>query len=503
MSGGAGDSEEELFSRHILLLVSAFVSEKVGYSAVQRSACLSLADVGKQYLETLTRSCGEFACLGKREGVNVFDVLQGAEELGQSCADLRLFCQTVCKEKKAHSLEFDGIEYPLRTSSRMGTVWGNRNASTIFDEGSVQSKPAHVPAFLPVFPEQHTFRKTEVFESFPHDESTERREQTLARPEIERSLANVLSAKNMALFGDVGETTDMSATRGLDMDGSRGRRKSKVNPFLSKPVTIEERLSQLSGSGVNGGRMDEGASRVRGDAPLIPGQFVKDSSQHYGPSIQPTPRETKLMAEKILSCHFGSADDQSVNESSTIGSSSSTATISHNTMGPAISLSSAVPTPSSDPSSVFSPNASGDSSSFPLSGADPVAGAEEAGDGSGGFVSAPAAAVDDWQPSTMQPEPQQQQQQREPLFPAGTESPAAHGPPPGGMESVVPPFEIEEDEEGMPWASSSSVVATAPSASSLTPDPMSKGSSSSPAAASSPPPQKPPTPTGEEMDVDP
>ena len=156
--------------------------------------------------------------------------------------------------------------------------------------------------------------------------------------------------------------------------GSRGRRKSKVNPFLSKPVTIEERLSQLSGSGVNGGRMDEGgmfliphaqaqpslntlcfyscgcvcicvcvclhiyvyvcvcvmdsllvaflfifacdilafcaASRVRGDAPLIPGQFVKDSSQHYGPSIQPTPRETKLMAEKILSvCPFASVSE--------------------------------------------------------------------------------------------------------------------------------------------------------------------------------------------------
>uniref|UniRef100_A0A383W5E7 Transcription initiation factor TFIID subunit 8 n=1 Tax=Tetradesmus obliquus TaxID=3088 RepID=A0A383W5E7_TETOB len=163
------------FSRSVARVIAAQIAEASGFEACQESAIEILADLLLRYLTTVCSSSHSYAELAGRSQSNLADVLLSLEELGVTADDLHQHLELQKTDVPfAHTL----APYPVRTQ---------RPAPPTFAD-QAEPHPAHVPGFLPAFPDPHTYQHTAAFAGHEADPHKQRQSMLEAKQKAEAAL---------------------------------------------------------------------------------------------------------------------------------------------------------------------------------------------------------------------------------------------------------------------------------------------------------------------------
>ncbi|KAL0461573.1 UNVERIFIED_CONTAM: Transcription initiation factor TFIID subunit [Sesamum latifolium] len=150
------------FAQAIARIAVAQVCESLGFQSFQQSALDTLADVGVRYIRELGKTACAFANLANRSQCNVFDVIQGLEDLGSvqgfsGASDVN------------HSLSGSGVvrdiiryvcqaeEIPFAYLLPNFPVVKERTLNPSFAQAQENPPDEHIPSWLPKFPDPETY----------------------------------------------------------------------------------------------------------------------------------------------------------------------------------------------------------------------------------------------------------------------------------------------------------------------------------------------------------
>ncbi|GJN35267.1 hypothetical protein PR202_gb24019 [Eleusine coracana subsp. coracana] len=245
MSGGGSGTGDE-FGRAVARAAVAQALEASGFDCAHRSAVDALVDVVLRYVTHLGRSAAFHASLAGRALANECDIIQALEEVG---ADTDGFAGAAAA---GHCLIGSGVIRDLMTfvDSRDEVPFARPLPS--FPIPRAQSQPAasfavsgretgmrHVPEWLPVFPDPHTYVRTEVWvEPPPTKDRVDKVEQVRQRRKAEKSLLSL--QQRLALAGADGFRPAVShdtEEKGKEIQAAG----SKRNPFLEPALPPGEK----------------------------------------------------------------------------------------------------------------------------------------------------------------------------------------------------------------------------------------------------------------------
>ncbi|XP_010260189.1 PREDICTED: transcription initiation factor TFIID subunit 8-like [Nelumbo nucifera] len=234
-SGGRGGDD---FGRAIAKIAVAQICENVGFQSFQQSALESLSDVAIRYLRDLGKTAHFYANLAGRTHCNVFDVIQGLEDLGSSqgfsgASDVNRCLAssgTVREISQYVSLE---QEIPFARPVPRFPVTRNRKPTPSFLQIGETPPGNHIPPWLPAFPDPHTYIQTPVWNERATDPRTDKVEQARQRRKAERSLLNL--QQRLACNGSVAPAQVDPA------DAGKLKRAAESNPFLASPLQQGEK----------------------------------------------------------------------------------------------------------------------------------------------------------------------------------------------------------------------------------------------------------------------
>mmetsp|Transcript_14166 Transcript_14166/g.23984 ORF Transcript_14166/g.23984 Transcript_14166/m.23984 type:complete len:369 (+) Transcript_14166:472-1578(+) len=138
------------YLRGLAQVAAAQICEGLGFDAIQKSACDALAEVMLRYISEIgiaVHQCAERA--GRTEG-NVHDILAAFDQLGTSMRSVMEYGTKSEEVPFARPLP----RFPLQKVPRLPPSF----------KDAKEEPPAHIPAFLPALPDQHTYKETPVYE---------------------------------------------------------------------------------------------------------------------------------------------------------------------------------------------------------------------------------------------------------------------------------------------------------------------------------------------------
>ncbi|PIM97876.1 putative bromodomain transcription factor [Handroanthus impetiginosus] len=228
------------FVQAIARIAVAQICESVGFQSFQQSALDSLADVGVRHIREIGISACYYANLANRSQCNVFDVIQGLEDLGSvqgfaGASDVN------------HALSGSGVvrdiihyvgkeeEVPFAYSIPVFPVVKERTLDPSFAQANENPPDEHIPSWLPKFPDPKTYTdlssgnekdsETEVVNKIQQVEEQHRK--------VERPLPNV--QKKLTFNGsEAGAFSDQG-------DATKAQRAAENNPFLAPPFQSGEK----------------------------------------------------------------------------------------------------------------------------------------------------------------------------------------------------------------------------------------------------------------------
>ncbi|KAL2528675.1 Bromodomain transcription factor [Forsythia ovata] len=228
------------FAQAIARIAVAQVCESLGYQSFQQSALDALSDVGVRYIRDIGKTAMSCANLANRNECNVFDVIQGLEDLGSvqgfsGASDIN------------HCLSGSGVvrdiiqyvdkaeEFPFAYSFPNFPVVKERKLYPSFAQMGENPPDEHIPGWLPKFPDPETLDLN----------SRDKKEAELAvegRIEerhmmVDRSLLN-LQQKLICNRLEAGLAYEPG-------DAAKAQRAVESNPFLAPPLQFEEKEVSL------------------------------------------------------------------------------------------------------------------------------------------------------------------------------------------------------------------------------------------------------------------
>ncbi|CAN6470219.1 unnamed protein product [Victoria cruziana] len=238
-ASGRGD-----FARAVAQVSVAQICEGVGYQAFKHSALESLADISIRYIEYLGRIASAHANSSGRTECNVFDVIQVLKELHCSVgfSDVSdsshdsLSASDIIKDIMQYASLAEEIPF-ARPVPRFPIIRDCRLAPSFSIIGEAPPG-AHIPTWLPAFPDSHTYRSTPVWYERATDPRTDKIEQSRQQRKAERSLVNL----QQRLMFNRDTTTALNLVDG-DF-GVRGKTRDEEeveNPFLASPLPFGEK----------------------------------------------------------------------------------------------------------------------------------------------------------------------------------------------------------------------------------------------------------------------
>lgn len=238
-SGGGGAAEK--FSRAIARIAVSQICESAGFQGFQESALDALSDVGIRYLRDLGETAHSNANSAGRTDCNVFDVVQGLEDLnlcwgflGASDVNRCLVGSGVVREIR----RFVGSaeEIPFARPVPRFPVIKSRKPTPSFAQIGETPIGNHIPDWLPAFPDPHTYLHTPrpTFNEKASDPHIDNVQETREQRKAERSLLSL--QQQLACNGTVGQSSKDATHGGLKTKGV-----SDSNPFLSTPLQFGEK----------------------------------------------------------------------------------------------------------------------------------------------------------------------------------------------------------------------------------------------------------------------
>ncbi|KAL6507373.1 hypothetical protein OROGR_023568 [Orobanche gracilis] len=150
------------FAQAIARIAVAQVCENLGFQSFQQSALDCLADVGVRHIREIGKTANSYANLANRSQCNVFDVIQGLEDLGSvqgfsGSSDIN------------HSLSESGVvkdiiryvdredEIPFAYLIPVFPVVKERTSNPSFAQACENPPDERIPSWLPKFPNTETY----------------------------------------------------------------------------------------------------------------------------------------------------------------------------------------------------------------------------------------------------------------------------------------------------------------------------------------------------------
>jgi len=170
----------ENYSRDLVKVVIAQITQGMGFHAIQQSACDALADILQLYIEEIGYSSHLYAEHTSRVESNFHDICRSFEDLGVSLQDLYTFAAN--SDEIAFAKAVPAFPTPRSDDLPPPEL---RDPEDPF--------PPHIPAFLPPFPDKHTYATTPVFAERITDPRVLRRAKSKQKRQLEKSLYELSS----------------------------------------------------------------------------------------------------------------------------------------------------------------------------------------------------------------------------------------------------------------------------------------------------------------------
>lgn len=238
-SGASGASN---YGRSISRIVVAQVCESVGFEAFNESALDSIADIAIRYLCDLGKTSKYYANLAGRTECNVFDIVQGLEDLGMSkgfsgASEIHNDCLVssgAIREIKEYVETAEEIPF-AQPVTRFPVIRESRMIPSFLQMGETPYSK-HIPPWLPAFPDPHTYIRTPVWNERVSDPRADKIELAKQHRKAERSLLRLQQqlVSNGSLVASLFAEPDVNGN-GLEISEAE-------NPFLADPFEAGERV---------------------------------------------------------------------------------------------------------------------------------------------------------------------------------------------------------------------------------------------------------------------
>uniref|UniRef100_A0A0D9Y0Q7 Transcription initiation factor TFIID subunit 8 n=1 Tax=Leersia perrieri TaxID=77586 RepID=A0A0D9Y0Q7_9ORYZ len=246
MSGGGSGGSRDEFGRAVARAAVAQALEAAGFDCAHRSAVDALVDVVLRYVVHLGRSAASNANLAGRALANEYDIIQALEEIG---ADFDGFVGAATSDRclVGSGVVRDLIDYVetmpevpfVRPLPRFPVPRVEPQSAESFAVAGREPGMKHVPEWLPVFPDPHTYIRTEVWTEEAAKAKVDKVEQVRQRRKAEKSLLSL--QRRLALAGADGfrpVITEDTREKGKEIQVAG----SKRNPFLEPALPPGEKV---------------------------------------------------------------------------------------------------------------------------------------------------------------------------------------------------------------------------------------------------------------------
>ncbi|KAI3996832.1 hypothetical protein MKX01_021108 [Papaver californicum] len=253
MTGGSGDTGEDKehdsrkksggsdeFGLAIARIAVAQICETYGFQSFQQSALESLSDIAIRYLCELGKTAHFYANLTDRTECNVFDIIQGFEDLGSAHGFTGASDVNRCSTSSGTVTEIIQFvnyteEIPFARPVPQFPVTKHRKPTPSFLQMSEIPEGKHIPNWLPAFPDRHTYTHSPTSSEREIDrrkEKNHRSEELRQHKKSEWSLLNL--HQRLACNGLVATTsTDPE-------DAAKAKHAADSNPYLAPPLQLGE-----------------------------------------------------------------------------------------------------------------------------------------------------------------------------------------------------------------------------------------------------------------------
>ncbi|GAB5353047.1 hypothetical protein AAMO2058_000004900 [Amorphochlora amoebiformis] len=169
----------EEYASRLMEKVVAKMCEDIGFDATRASTLDTLIDIGRRYIEQIGEKASINAEIANRTSPNVLDLDAAFDELGISWEHTRQFFQEtsdlkfphVVPEPKPRKVIFCKPSLPEEQRSKEKTTQSEDELDLMDEEEDDKKKEdekpvdkqSHIPEFLPKFPDEHTYRHTNVY----------------------------------------------------------------------------------------------------------------------------------------------------------------------------------------------------------------------------------------------------------------------------------------------------------------------------------------------------
>jgi len=213
----------EEYSRAIARCAAAQISDAAGFEAVQESALDMVSELMLRFVSEIGAASHSYAELAGRTDTNVFDVLHALQELGMDLEQLRDHIDTEAENPFNHPLP----SYPIQTAPKRAPAFREKG----------EEPPEHVPAFLPAFPDERTYKETPVYASRNASREEIRRQQVRGRKDAGQALEKL--SQRMAPRAPVNYAAAEPSRWGHIPGGAEAHTDGGINPFLATPIWEE------------------------------------------------------------------------------------------------------------------------------------------------------------------------------------------------------------------------------------------------------------------------
>ncbi|KAJ0940843.1 putative transcription factor Hap3/NF-YB family [Helianthus annuus] len=204
------------FGRSISKVAVGQICERLGFYSANDSALEALADIIIRYVKDLGKTAKFYANVANRTECNVFDVIQGLEDLGSSvgypggsegCSSV--LASGVMKEVMEY---VEGVEeVPFAQPVARFPIVRSRRLTPSFVQMGETPEFKHVPDWLPAFPDPHTYVYSPVWNERTSDPRSDKVELARQRRKAESSL---LSLTKRLLSSGSAVTSTIEAANG-------------------------------------------------------------------------------------------------------------------------------------------------------------------------------------------------------------------------------------------------------------------------------------------------
>ncbi|KAM3760933.1 hypothetical protein ACB098_01G230800 [Castanea mollissima] len=227
----------EEFARAFVKVAVAQICESEGFQSFQQSALETLSDVTVRYIRDIGKTAHVYANQAGRTESNVFDIIQGLEDLGLAqgflgASDIEHCLASSGTVRELAQYVGESQQIPFAYSLPQFPVVKDRKLTPSFLQIGEEPPGEHIPAWLPAFPDPGTYAQS----STPNDRTTELKmakiEQENQRIKPERSLLNL----NQWLASNELEGPSVDAG-----DATKAKQAAESNPFLAAPLQYGEK----------------------------------------------------------------------------------------------------------------------------------------------------------------------------------------------------------------------------------------------------------------------